>query len=338
MGKNTKKELNADKINGVFNTRAKLASHLFNDSVWIIVGIIILISENYISPETTFNTIATILGIASILIGIIKLTRPLGLKFDGILFCEDGIEIGTLYERKIRKEWKNDYRGKLVNPIWTLRHKIINETITFLIKIKQIEETKYYFREIQLYSKDKRKYNIINRRIFENSVTKLENDIAIIVNGNFELLGGLKNELSYKELLTPIEIFKNFMNILSNGARGQVTLDFLSKDVHYQTLDFLGFVGGIIGIMKNKEIQEEFNEQANAGTIFDVQYANKLSTILKENNWNIQFNNKELTLSLDVLPKTIECPNCKQELELDEEERKLKQFTCPECEKFIDLT
>jgi len=39
----------------------------------------------------------------------------------------------------------------------------------------------------------------------------------------------------------------------------------------------------------------------------------------------------------NVLPIEIKCPACSADLELEESERKTKQFTCPICNKFIDL-
>lgn len=39
----------------------------------------------------------------------------------------------------------------------------------------------------------------------------------------------------------------------------------------------------------------------------------------------------------DILPKILDCPSCGDELELEENERISKQFTCPWCDKFIDL-
>ena len=59
-----------------------------------------------------------------------------------------------------------------------------------------------------------------------------------------------------------------------------------------------------------------------------------------ECNSEINFKEKILeNLQYDeLLPKNIECPECKEELELEETERKSKQFTCPWCEKIIDLS
>ncbi len=42
--------------------------------------------------------------------------------------------------------------------------------------------------------------------------------------------------------------------------------------------------------------------------------------------------------ALAKLPKVVECPQCEEEVSLDENERNSKQFTCPYCAEFIDFT
>ncbi|MCL5268358.1 MAG: DUF2007 domain-containing protein [Bacteroidetes bacterium] len=39
-----------------------------------------------------------------------------------------------------------------------------------------------------------------------------------------------------------------------------------------------------------------------------------------------------------VLPPRVDCPNCSSELQLSEEERKSRQFHCPDCEAFLDYS
>ena len=38
------------------------------------------------------------------------------------------------------------------------------------------------------------------------------------------------------------------------------------------------------------------------------------------------------------LPDKIKCPNCQEELELDEKEKSEKKFVCPECNMLIDMS
>ena len=40
----------------------------------------------------------------------------------------------------------------------------------------------------------------------------------------------------------------------------------------------------------------------------------------------------------DILPEEIVCPNCSENIELEEKERTSRQVHCPECESLIDFT
>jgi hypothetical protein len=40
----------------------------------------------------------------------------------------------------------------------------------------------------------------------------------------------------------------------------------------------------------------------------------------------------------EILPGDIKCPNCFTELELDEQEKQSKKFTCPNCKIIFDFT
>jgi hypothetical protein len=40
----------------------------------------------------------------------------------------------------------------------------------------------------------------------------------------------------------------------------------------------------------------------------------------------------------DILPESVKCPHCSVELDLEDEERKSKKYTCPNCNKYVDLS
>jgi hypothetical protein len=52
---------------------------------------------------------------------------------------------------------------------------------------------------------------------------------------------------------------------------------------------------------------------------------------------NFIYFKKRKHLFESILPKDIQCINCKELIELDEEERKNKQFICPSCKNVISF-
>jgi len=51
---------------------------------------------------------------------------------------------------------------------------------------------------------------------------------------------------------------------------------------------------------------------------------------------NVESNQNNYSTANNILPELFKCPNCGEELELDEVERKEKKFKCPECNSLIN--
>ena len=67
----------------------------------------------------------------------------------------------------------------------------------------------------------------------------------------------------------------------------------------------------------------------------EAQLTNRIGLTPSTDSSNMS--NVHETKHRDMLPEQVKCPSCGEELDLDEEERSKRKFTCPECGKKAQL-
>lgn len=223
------------------------------------------------------------------LVGLMKMFQRPGVYFRGIRTTDSGFEAGSLTidlgSIEPQNTWQHSCSGKILAGKWQSEKVVTGEHLSVVIFVKEDRNSKqhYFFERLVIVSQDSVLYQFTGAKSIAESNC---NDIVVMLDGSFQLLGGL-GAVPCQSLLEPLERAADVLSAAFPSKPPACTLNFVAKTVSLDKVMLFGFVGGLVKAAIDTKRKGELQASFRACQLFDSDFTQKLSDFAERRGWTI---------------------------------------------------
>ncbi|MFC1934774.1 hypothetical protein ACFLXZ_00460 [Chloroflexota bacterium] len=247
--------------------------------------------------EIFFWIISLFIGFFLVIRGLIVIFKKSGVYFKGLRTTESGFETGSLTVMRDaiepKKEWEKSRMGNIQKMSWQSGKQLTGDPLNVVILLKESLSMPncFYFDRFIIASSNEVIYELRGSR-GRNDL--LSNDLVVVNNGEFRMLGG-RTEVDYHILLPSLKCISDVLLTSTNNIT--ITLNFLAKTVDMTQFGLTaGMIGALLGSGINASERKSLIRKLHDGRKFDKEFVDELMRLADEAGWVIAVEGEDIQL------------------------------------------
>jgi hypothetical protein len=289
--------IDSTEISGIFTMKIYSKTWKIISIILVVTGLILLIHGLMSAIFGGNNEIPfhTIIGFLMILIFIRKAIIKPVIKFQGMRFNNNSIELGKLKIKPVAHQTDKSEERDLLGPKpgiitkgeWNYKSvkDLENSNFSFVFKqMKKPNKTVFYLEEITIASNENKIYTLISK-----SQGGFNHDTIIMRNGKYKFIGALRVQI--KNPVIALQRIQELITLINIPVKCSIKL--LTA-----TGDPVNYAYGIVGVAINSYIKGKNRlallNEFNSGMPFNEEFSSQFFKFIDENNWTLFIGDQEI--------------------------------------------